>query len=431
MATLLKMPKLSPTMESGVIVKWNKKEGDQVKAGEILMEVATDKATVEHEALDDGWMRKILVKEGDEAHVNQPIAIVTTDPNENIEGIQTESTPQPTAEPSQERQEAPPEERNTASPKAAQGLVQPAFAPEPPLTNYTFTNPREAVHGRVMASPLARKLADERNLDLTSVQGTGPSGRIMSHDLGKAVQSAAASFAPGQAPQNAPGTYEEEKLSPMRKAISQRLQAAKTFIPHYYVRRSIHVDALVSAREQLEVTGVKVSLNDFIVRACALALRKHPKINSGYNSVNNTITRYQTIDICVAVAVEDGLITPVIWHADHKNLGEISSEIRHLAKKAREGKLQPHEYRGGSFTISNLGMYGVDEFTAVINPPQAAILAIGAVMDQAVIKGGKAVPGKVLNLVLSSDHRVIDGAVAAQFLQTVKLYLENPAVLIV
>ena len=273
--------------------------------------------------------------------------------------------------------------------------AQPGFAPEPPLANYTFTHPREAAHGRVMASPLARKLAAERNLDLTSVQGTGPGGRIMSQDLEKAVQSAEASFAPGHTPQVAPGTYEEEKLSPMRKAISQRLQAAKTFIPHYYIRRSIQIDALVSAREQLEVTGVKVSLNDFIVRACALALRKHPKINSGYNSVNNTITRYKTIDICVAVAVPDGLITPVIWHADHKNLGEISSEIRHLAKKARDGKLQPQEYRGGSFTVSNLGMYGVDEFTEVINPPQAAILAIGAVMDQAVIKGGKAVPGKI------------------------------------
>ena len=431
MATLLKMPKLSPTMESGVIVKWNKKEGEQIKAGEILIEVATDKATVEHEALDDGWLRRILVKEGDEAQVNQPIAIVTTEQNESIEGVQIAAPVQPAAEKPEESQGTPPEEQNTAAPKAALGMVQPSFAPEPPLTDYTFALPREGACGRVMASPLARKLAEERKLDLTSVQGTGPGGRIMSQDLDKAQQSAGASFASGRAPQIVPGTYEDEKLSPMRKAIAQRLQAAKTFIPHYYVRRSIHVDALVATREQLEVAGIKVSLNDFIIRACALALRKHPKINSGYNSVNQTITRYKTIDICVAVSVEDGLITPVIWHADHKNLGEISSEVRHLAKKAREGKLQPQDYRGGSFTLSNLGMYGVDEFTAVINPPQAAILAVGAVMDQAIIKNGKPAAGKILNLVLSSDHRVIDGAIAAQFLQTVKLYLENPAVLIV
>ncbi len=425
MAILLKMPKLSPTMESGVIVKWRKKEGEQVKAGEVLIEVATDKATVEHEALDDGWLRRVLVKEGDEAQVNQPIAIVTVDANESIEGVQVEAP----AKPVEEVQESAPEsERPKISGKE---LVQPGFAPEPPLENYRFSHSREAIQGRVRASPLARKMAAEKNLDLTSVQGTGPGGRIMSVDLAKAQPAAEASFAPGYAPQVAPGTFEEEKLTPMRKAIGQRLQAAKTFIPHYYVRRSVQVDALVSVRDQLDVTGIKVSLNDFIIRACALALRKHPKVNSGYNSVNQTIIRYQTIDVCVAVSMEDGLITPVIWHADHKNLGEISSEIRYLAKRAREGKLQPHEYKGGSFTVSNLGMFGVDEFSAVINPPQGAILAVGAVMDQAVIRGGKAVPGKVLNLVLSSDHRVIDGAVAAQFLQTVKLYLENPAVLIV
>ena len=430
-ATVLKMPKLSPTMESGVIVKWHKKEDEQVKAGDPLMEVATDKATVEHEALDAGWLRKILVKEGEEAQVNQAVAIVTTEATESFESVSTQPAAAQPNERKQARKSAPDEEQNRAVPKAAvEELVQPNFAPEPPLTDYQFSWRRERVQGRIFASPLARKLATDRNLDLTSVRGSGPGGRIMSADLDKAQQSAEANFAPGREPQLAPGTYEEEKLTPMRRVIGQRLQAAKTFIPHYYVRRSIHVDALMSLREQLEVTGINVSLNDFIIRACALALRKHPKINSGYHSSNHTIICYRTIDISVAVSMPDGLITPVIWHADYKNLGEISIEMRHLAKRAREGKLQPEEYRGGSFTLSNLGMFGVDEFTAVINPPQAAILAVGAVMDQAVVQGGQLVPGKVLNLVLSSDHRVIDGAVAAQFLQTLKLYLENPAILI-
>ncbi len=427
MASTLKMPKLSPTMESGVIVKWHKKEGEWVKAGELLMEVATDKATVEHEVLDEGWLRKILVKEGDEAYVNQPIAITAMEQNESLESVQLELAAKKTPEPQVALEEA----KNVAAPKAMhKEMIQPVFVPEPPLSDYQFSNFRQAIQGRVMASPLARKLAEQKHLDLASVRGTGPGGRVMSADLDKAQRAVDASFAPNYAPQIAPGTFEEEKLSPMRKVISQRLQAAKTFIPHYYVRRSIHIDSLVGVREQLEIAGIKVSLNDFLIRACALALRKHPKINSGFNSVNQTIIRYQTIDICVAVSVKDGLLTPVIWHADHKGLEAISTEVRYLAKKAREGKLQPQEYKGGSFTISNLGMFGVDEFAAVINPPQAAILAAGAVMDQAVIKNGKVVIGKILNLVLSSDHRVIDGTVAAQFLQTVKLYLENPAVLI-
>jgi pyruvate dehydrogenase E2 component (dihydrolipoamide acetyltransferase) len=216
----------------------------------------------------------------------------------------------------------------------------------------------------------------------------------------------------------------------MRRVIGQRLQEAKTFIPHFYVRRQIDALPLIKAREQLHECGVKVSLNDFVVRACALALRKHPVVNSAFNSGNGTIAHFKTIDICVAVSIEGGLITPIIRHADFKNIGEISVEVRSLAARAKAGKLEAHEYNGGSFTMSNLGMYGVDDFIAVINPPPAAILAVGAVLDAAVVRDGQVVAGKVLNVTLSADHRVVDGVAAAQFLQTLKHYLQNPASLL-
>ncbi|MDP1836341.1 MAG: pyruvate dehydrogenase complex dihydrolipoamide acetyltransferase [Chlamydiales bacterium] len=424
------LPKLSPTMESGVIVKWLKKEGERVKAGEVIFEVATDKATVEHEALDDGFLRKILVKDGEEAIVNQPVAIFTAAENESIEGFQVAQEP-PKATP----QEKPAESSvTTVAPKAAQaastGLAQPTFAPEAPLQNYQFSAPRAAIEGRVAASPLAKKVAREKGLDLSTVQGSGPGGRIVADDLEKAQPAADISFGPGKVPEIAPGTYEEEKLSPMRRVIGQRLQEAKTFIPHFYVRRELHVEALVAIREQLIGTGVKLTYNDFVIRACALALRKHPIVNSAYNTPNGTIAHFKTIDICVAVTIDGGLITPIIRHADYKNLGELSTEVRSLATRAKAGKLQPEEYKGGSFTISNLGMYGVDDFIAVINPPQAAILAVGSVKDSPVVRHGQVVAGKVLTVVLSADHRVVDGVEAAKFLQTLAQYIENPASLL-
>jgi pyruvate dehydrogenase E2 component (dihydrolipoamide acetyltransferase) len=422
----LTMPKLSPTMEEGTIAKWHKKEGDFVKAGEVVFDIATDKATVEHAVLDSGYLRKIIIKEGESAVVNQPVAVFTEKKDESIEGYKPEgAAPKATVAAAAKKAEAP----APAAAVATGGLSQPAFTPEPPLKDYEF--PRAAIPEYVPASPLAKKLAKEKGIDLSTVKGSGPGHRVVSSDLNLGQPDVPVTFGRHERPNLAPGTYEEEKMSPIRKVIAQRLQAAKTFVPHFYVTMEVRAEQLIETRTQLKNLGHKISVNDFVVRACALALREHPEVNSGFNSVDQTLIRFKTIDISVAVAMPGGLITPIVRHADYKNLGEISVEIKHLAQKAKEGKLQREEYVGGSFTVSNLGMYGVSDFVGIINPPQAALLAIGAIEDRAVVEDHHVVPGKVMRLTLSGDHRVIDGAVGAQFLQTVKKYLENPASLIV
>lgn len=432
------MPKLSPTMEEGTLAKWRVKEGDHVDAGDVLIEVATDKATVEYNALDEGYLRKILVPEGETAHVNQPIGIFTESADESIEGYEPEGAKKEEAPAKEKEEEAPPEkEKKEEAPEkepAAAGvgaMRQPAFAPPPPLEKVPETGPTKSFRGRIPASPLARKIASEKGIDLSSVKGTGPHGRIMSRDVELGTQEGLVSFTKEEKPMLPPGSYEEEPLSQMRKAIGKRLQESKTFIPHFYVSQEIDAQPMVSLREQFKAGGLKITYNDFIVRGVALALRKHPEINSGFNSVNSTIVRYQTIDISIGVSIPDGLITPIIRHADYKNLGEISIEVKALAKKARDGKLTPEEFTGGSFTISNLGMFGVRDFIAVINPPQAAILAVGGIQDKPVIRDGAIVPGKTISLTIACDHRVIDGADAARFLQTLQLILENPSLLVV
>ncbi len=432
MPTPLKMPKLSPTMEEGTITKWHKKEGDQVAAGDLLFEVATDKATVEYNALDEGFLRKILVHEGQEAAVNAPVAIMTEELGESIEGYALPAAPFAAKE-----EEAPKEkvgvveEALKASPPAAFGMAMPRFVPEPPLGYVESIGGAATLQGRILASPLARKLALERGIDLTTVRGTGPDGRIMSRDLDLGQPVAPAAFGRFETPQFPAGTYVEEAPSPVKKIVGKRLQESKTFIPHFYVSQEVEASALVEMREQLKNQGIKVSFNDIVIRAVALSLRMHPVINSGYNSENHTLIRFKTIDICVAVSIEGGLITPIVRNADFKNLGQISAEVRSLAKRAREGKLERHEYTGGSFTISNLGMYGVSEMIAVINPPQAAILGVGGIQDKPVVREGRVVAGKTLFFTLSSDHRVIDGRDAATFLKTLKGLLENPAILVV
>ena len=429
----LTMPKLSPTMETGTIAKWHKKVGDLVEDGDLLFEVATDKATVEHYALDGGWLRKILIADGGEAVVNQPVAIFTEGKDESIQGYQPEGeTPrQPAQAPVAKGATAATEKGVAAGRAAAATMQQPAFVPEPPLEGYTFEHPTAVAEKRILASPLAKKLAKEKGLDITTVKGTGPNERIMSRDLALAQPSGAIAFGNRETPRMAPGTYEEEALSPIRKVIALRLQESKSFIPHFYVQQEIRAEALVATREQLKGWGTNVSINDFVVRACALVLREHPVVNSGFNSVNQTVIHFKTIDISVAVSTEGGLITPIVRHADFKSLGEISVEMRHLAQLGREGKLTPQQYKGGSFTVSNLGMHGVTDFQAIINPPQAAILAVSAIHDVPVVQDGSVVPGKVMNVTLSVDHRVIDGVAAAKFLHTLKRCLENPAGLLV
>ena len=427
------MPKLSPTMEEGTIAKWHKKVGEKVQSGELLVEVATDKATVEYNALDEGYLRKILVSEGGHAIVNQPIAIFTIQSNESIEQYQPEgSMPSEKKGPSKPETTKEKKLEAKAAPSMAGGVMQqPAFIPEPPLEKYEFPFPVGSAPRRVAASPLAKKLAKDKGLDLTTVKGSGPSGRITSRDLDLAQPAQTISFGRRETPTDLPGTFEEMALSPMRKVIGQRLQQSKSFIPHFYVRQEIDAEPMIHARDQLKNGGLKVTFNDFIVRACALALREHPNVNSGFHSVNQTILHFKTVDISIAVSVEAGLITPIIRCADYKNLGEISAEVRELAARAKLGKLQPEEYKGGSFTISNLGMFGISDFVAVINPPQSAILAVAGIEECIRVRQGAAVIGKKMNLTLSADHRVVDGADAAKFLKTIQKFLENPAILIV
>lgn len=424
----LTMPKLSPTMEGGTITKWRKKEGDFVQPGDVLFEVATDKATVEHNALDEGFLRKILVADGQEALVNQAVAIFSQAKDESIEayipeGVQKEEPKQaPVASEQVEavRVEAP----------VAKTIAQPAFVPEPPLEEYSFPFPAGEALGRINASPLAKKLAKEKKVDLSTIRGSGPRGRITSHDLDLAQSAASVVFGHREIPSTVPGSYEEEPLTPMRKAIAQRLQQSKNFIPHFYVTQETQVEPLIALREQLQAFGLKPTFNDMIIRASALALREHPQVNSGFHSVNNSIIRFKTIDISVAVSVSAGLITPILRHADYKNLGQISSEVRSLALKAKEGRLQREEYMGGSFTISNLGMYGISEFQGIINPPQAAILCVSGIEEKPVVRNGAIVAGKTMKLTLAADHRVLDGTDSAKFLKTLQKYLENPAALL-
>ncbi len=417
-------------MEEGAIVKWRKKEGEFVKSGETLLEIATDKATVEHNAIDEGWLRKILINEGQSAIVNQAIAIFTEKKEESIEGYQPEGETPAKPEPAKKEEAAPTKEAEPSPVKVAGAMQQPAFVPEPPLTKYVYTGSEAETTGRLRASPLAKKLSKDKGIDLTTVRGTGPMGRILSRDLDLGQPAGTVTFGRRETPSIAPGTYEEVPLSPIRKIIAQRLQESKTFIPHFYCTQEVLVDKMVILRAELSSAGLKVSYNDFVMRAAALSLREHPNVNSGFNSVNNSLIRFKTIDISVAVSVDAGLITPIVRHADYKNLGQISQEVRQLALRARDGKLSREEYTGGSFTVSNMGMYGISEFAAIINPPQAAILAVGGIEDRAIVKEGHIVAGKTMRLTLSVDHRALDGADAAKYLKTLQKYLESPSLLL-
>lgn len=417
-------------MEEGTIVKWHKRVGDRVEAGAVLVEVATDKATIEYNALDEGFLRKILVPEGGAAAINQPIAIFTEDARESIEGYQPEGTV-PIKESKAPKETALMQKEAPAKASGVVETMQQLFTPEPPLGEKEFPFPTGSSKKRTPASPLAKKLAKEKGLDLTTVKGSGPGGRVTSRDLDLAQPDQIVSFGKREVPTEMAGSYEEVPLTPMRKAIAQRLQQAKSYIPHIYVRQEVDAGALFEVREQLKNGQIKVTFNDFVIRASALALRECPNVNSGFDSVAQAIILFKTIDISVAVTVEGGLITPIVRFADYKNLGEISVEVKELAERARMGKLKPEEYKGGSFTVSNMGMFGVSDFAAIINPPQAAILAIGGIEEAPRVKNGAVIVGKKMNIVLSADHRVIDGAEAAKFIKTIQKYLENPSLLLI
>ena len=432
MATQILMPALSPTMEEGTLSKWLVKEGDTVKSGQILAEIETDKATMEFEAVDEGIVGTLLIAEGTAGvKVNTPIAMILED------GESADTSPAPAAAAPVAAAAAP----TTVTPVAA----APAAA-QPPAP--TATKPAGA---RVFASPLARRIATEKGLDLTKIAGSGPHGRIVKADV-ESAQSSPAAVVAAPAPVAAaspaatatgPSTdtvlktyadrpYTEVALNGMRKIIAARLTEAKQTVPHFYLRRDIELDALLAFRTQLNAglasRGVKLSVNDFIIKACALALQLCPTANAVW--AGDRVLQFQKSDVAVAVAIEGGLFTPVLKDAESKTLSALSVEMKDLAKRARDRKLAPHEYQGGSFAISNLGMFGVDNFDAIINPPHAAILAVGAGVPKPVVKAGLVVVANVMSVTLSVDHRVIDGALGAQLLQAIKDNLENPLVML-
>ncbi len=391
------MPALSPTMSEGKLARWHKAVGDKVAAGDVLAEIETDKATMELEAVDAGTMGRIVVPEGSEGvPVNTVIAQILEDGEDaGALSAQPGAAKQPVAAPV------------PAAPPAAARVAAPALSP--PQT------------GRVIASPLARRIAKDRGVDLAGVRGTGPHGRIVKAD----VVSAQAAPTPPAVVTAAPAVGGDAiPHSMMRKIIAQRLTEAWRTIPHIYLTVDCSIDALLELRERLNRNGTKLSVNDFVVRASAFALKQVPQVNAQWS--DKAIVRLPSVDVSVAVALEDGLITPIIRNADGKGLAQISSEVRALAARGKDGKLLPEEYQGGSFTVSNLGMLGVREFGAIVNPPQAAILAVGAGEKRPVVKDGVLGIATVMTCTLSCDHRVIDGAVGAKFLGVLKGFLEDP-----
>ena len=430
MATEVQLPALSPTMTEGKIVKWLKKEGDSISSGEAIAEVETDKSNLEVEAFDDGVLLKILVPEGETGKVGAPIAVI----GQKGEKVEASAAPaKPAAAPAPAPAAPTPAARPAPKPApAGPAQVVPIRraeeAPAPPEDN-----------GRLRASPLAKRMAREEGLDLAGVQGSGPSGRIVKRDveaaIGQAGQAAVAK-APATAPRPAPvavpmfGRREPDviPISGMRKIIGQRMAEVKPGVPHFYVTVDIDMEEAVKVREQAKAAEVKISINDLIVKASALALRRQPKVNVSLQG--DRILQFHTADVGIAVAIEDGLITPVIRDADQKSLGTIGAESRELAERARRKALKPEEYSGGSITVSNLGMFGVDSFIAVINPPQASIVAVGAVAEKAVVRDGKVVARKMMSATFSGDHRIVDGALGAQYLQELKALLEQPTKLL-
>jgi len=444
MAIAVEMPKMSDTMEEGVLAAWLVEEGQNITAGDVVAQVETDKATMDLEVYDDGVLLKRVIGEGDAVPIGGLIAILGQ-AGEDISAILAKygsggdgAAAAPAPAPVAPAAEAPaPAQEVPAAPVAA-----PVAAPAPAATAPS------ADGRRVKASPLARKLATEHGVNLAAVSGTGPDGRIIKRDIEAAMggttapQPAAvpvAAPAPAATPASpvtpAGGSHETVRISQMRKTIARRLAESKFTNPHFYLTADIDMAQAVTFRGQLnekaEAKGLgKVSFNDLVTKACALALRQHPWVNASWMEAEGEIHLHHDVHVAVAVAVDEGLLTPVIRHADRKGLSELATETRDLATKARNKELQPEDWSGSTFSTSNLGMFGIDEFTAIINPPNACILAIGSIRDTPVVKNGTVVPGKQMKITLSCDHRVVDGASGAEFLKTVRGYLEDPVTML-
>jgi pyruvate dehydrogenase E2 component (dihydrolipoamide acetyltransferase) len=436
------MPALSPTMTEGNVSKWLKKEGDAVKAGDVIAEIETDKATMEVEAVDEGKIGKIVVPAGTEGvKVNDVIAVLL---EEGESASDIAATPKSNPEPAAKTAEAKPK-AEAAPPQPAAAKPAPAVAPAPkpaaPKGDGT----------RVFASPLARRIAEQQGIDIASIHGSGPNGRIVRADVAGAVAGGTAKAAPaaGAAPQrpatlpsapsfNAFGEPEFELIphTTMRKTIARRLQESKQFVPHFYLTVDCELDRLLALREDANAgsakegpNAYKLSVNDFMIKALAIALRQVPKANASWS--DEGIKQYRTSDISVAVAIPNGLITPIIRSAESKTLTQISAEMKELAGRAKAGKLKPEDYTGGSASLSNLGMFGIKSFSAIINPPQATILAVGAGEQRAVVKNGQLAVATVMSATLAVDHRAVDGALGAELLAAFKRLVESPAAMLV
>lgn len=421
MAEVVYMPKLSDTMLEGVVASWNKKVGDKVASGELLAEIETDKATMEFESFYDGVLLHIGVDTGKTAPVNAILAIIG-DAGEDITALLANAGTTTVTETAAPQLEAAPVAEDKAAPVVAAPIVETKAVPVAPVSNSG---------GRVFASPLAKKVAEEKGIDIHNIAGTGESGRVVKRDVDHYVP-----YVPAAGVNNFVATqvgvesFTDVTNSQMRKAIAKTLCASKFSAPHFYLKMEVDMDNAIAAREAINSkSGSKVSFNDMIIKAVAASLRKHPKVNADW--IGEAIRYNNHIHVGVAVAVEEGLVVPVVKFADSKGIAELGAEIKDLASRARDKKIKPEEMQGGTFAVSNLGMYGIEDFTSIINPPNGCILSVGQIKQTPVIKNGQIVPGNVLKLSLSCDHRVVDGAIGSEFLQTLKNLLENPVLMLV
>lgn len=407
MAEVIKMPRMSDTMTEGVIVAWHKKVGDKIKSGDLLAEIETDKAVMEFESFQNGTLLYIGAEKGQAVPVDTVIAVLGKEGEDYKALLESAGS-------GNTKSESP--AVKTAAPVAQTPQAQP---------QQVLSSAPANGHSRIKASPLAKKIAQEQGIDIQAVRGTGDEGRIVKRDVESFSTKVQSAFSVPQVT----GTYEDIPNTQMRKTIARRLAESKFTAPHFYLKIEINTDNLLSARKQInEKNDIKLSVNDFIIKAVALALKKNPKVNCSW--MGDFIRYYNYVNIGMAVAVEDGLVVPVIRNADHKPLSTISAEAKSYASKARERKLQPSDWEGNTFTISNLGMMDIDEFTAIINPPDACILAVGKSKEIPVLVGGQLKTTHVMKVTLSCDHRAVDGALGAAFLQSLKSYLENPVIML-
>lgn len=422
MAEIVRMPKLSDTMTEGVVAEWHKKVGDTVSEGDLLADIETDKATMEFESFYEGVLLHIGVEKGGSAPVNEILAIIG-EKGENVDEIIAN------AGGSEAKDETPKKEEKPAAeaPKEETKVNPEPVAQSSNAANTSTSQNLNTDSGRIFVSPLARKMAEEKGINLNQIKGSGEDGRIIKRDIENFQPMAGGAISAGPVGQE---SYTDVPNSQMRKAIAKTLAASKFSAPHFYLKMEVDMDNAIAARKAINESGdVKVSFNDMVIKAVAAALRKHPKVNADW--IGDAIRYNNHIHVGVAVAVEEGLVVPVVKFADTKGIAQLGTEIKDLAGRARDKKIKPEEMQGGTFAVSNLGMYGIEDFTSIINPPNGCILSVGQIKQTPVVKNGEIVPGNIMKLSLSCDHRVVDGAVGSEFLLTLKGFLENPVKMLV